>query len=83
MGTPARVWGTALTLQTPQGMEARRRALSVRTGTIYMSHAHVLLEYDKNVHLLIPYLYHIITEIYFIIYLMKKYEINCHYNRTL
>ena len=33
MGTPARVRGTVLTLRTPHGMETRRNALRLRTGT--------------------------------------------------
>lgn len=32
MGTPPRVRGSALVLRTPKGMEARRRALRLRTG---------------------------------------------------
>ena len=39
MGTPARVRGSALTLRTPLGMEARRNALRLRTGTIYVTRA--------------------------------------------
>ena len=33
MGTPPRVRGSALVLRTPQGMEARRKALQLRAGT--------------------------------------------------
>jgi hypothetical protein len=39
MGTPARVRGSALSLRTPRGMEARRNALRLRTGTIYVTRA--------------------------------------------
>ncbi len=43
MDTPARVRGTALTLRTPRGMEARRNALRLRTGMSEFRH-----DYARN-----------------------------------